>query len=52
MRIKDPETGRFKFVSPGKADALFYGLEGEVESARVQPPPWNKGKKKVDGEWT
>ena len=52
VRITDPETGRFKYVSPGRADALFYGLDGEVEPSWVQPTPWNKDKKKVDGEWT
>jgi len=51
VRITDPETGRFKYVSPGRADALFWGLDGEVEPARVQPTPWNKGKKKADGEY-
>jgi len=52
VRITDPETGRFKYVSPGKEAALFWGLDGEVEPSWVQPTPWNKGRKKDDGEWT
>jgi len=49
VRITDPETGKFKYVSPGREAALFWGLEGEVEPARVQPTPWNKGMRKNEG---
>jgi len=49
VRITDPETGKFRYVSPGRADAMFWGLDGEVEPARVQPTPWNKGMRKNEG---
>tara|TARA_Y100000034_G_C6617705_1_gene269179 strand:- start:83 stop:403 length:321 start_codon:yes stop_codon:yes gene_type:complete len=50
VRITDPETGKFRYVSPGRADAMFWGLDGEVEPARVQPTPWNKGRNTHKGE--
>jgi len=49
VRITDPDTGKFRYVSPGRADALFWGLDGEVEPSGVQPTPWNKGMRKNEG---
>ena len=51
VRVKDPETGVLRFVTPEREAAMFWGLEGEVHSLRQRSAPWNKGKKKKEGKW-
>ncbi len=47
--LKDNPPGE-KYVTPERADALHYGLDGEVHSLRVREAP-NKGKKFIDGRY-
>ena len=50
--IKDYPNRRWStghYVKPEVADAMYYGLEGEVESLRQRSKAHNAGKKFVDG---
>jgi len=42
------QGGTGSYVTPERADAIFYGMEGEIHSLRVRETH-NKGKKKVNG---
>ena len=50
VRIRD-ESGSLRFVTPERADAVYWGLDGEVHSLRQRSAPWNKGRKKKEGKW-
>lgn len=45
------EDGSWYMVTPERADAIYYGLEGEVHSLRQRSQAHNKGKKLVDGHY-
>ena len=47
-RAKKGRTGHYE--KPERADAQYYGLEGEVHSLRIREAP-NKGKKFKDGKY-
>lgn len=52
--IKDYPNKRWStghYVKPEVADAMFYGLEGEVHSLRQRSKAHNKGKKFKDGKY-
>jgi len=44
------EDGSWYMITKERADALYYGLEGEVHSLRVREAP-NKGKKFINGKY-
>ena len=44
------EDGSYFMITKERADALYYGLEGEVHSLRIREAP-NKGKKFVNGKY-
>lgn len=46
-RAKKGRTGHYE--KPERADAIYYGLEGEVHSARQRSQAHNKGKKLING---
>ena len=47
-RYNKGRTGHYE--KPERADAIYYGLEGEVHSLRIRQAP-NKGKKFIDGKY-
>ena len=49
-RVKIVVNGKIRYVTEEKLTAMYYGEEGEIESAREREAP-NKGKKLLGGKY-